>query len=289
MRKAIAILLSLLMVLSLAACGSQTTTEEGGTTNEQTEATTPEVEETEQNEESTEIVEATAPETEPAFDNSWTNNDYEKQIPEIPFDNWSVGEAHDENAHRIKVKDVLYTDAKEYGELLTDCAFTQNLWVADETEGLEYRLAADNESGFSISYDFNAYSDDEPITGLLVINIYDNRIENENINGVSWGDEEIDTSFPALPEGVWEGNVYDDEWSKTSVKSCNTLTKEELEAYVEILKEAGFTDDMDEDPQDYVCRFNGSKTNNKLHITIQMDDIGDGVMLTEAFATINKQ
>lgn len=289
MKKAIALLLTLLMVLSLAACGSQATTEESSTTNEQTETTTPEVEEKEQTEESTETVETENEGSEVAFDNSWTSNAYEKQLPEIPFDNWGVEEAHDDNAYLIKVENVLYKDVKEYGELLTTCAFTQNLWVADESEGIEYRLSADSRSGYSISYDFNAYSYDEPITGLLYITIYDNRIGSETSDGISWGDEEIDTVFPALPEGVWEENIYDDEWRKTSIKSCRTLTKEEVEAYVESLKEAGFTDDMDEDPQDYVCRFSGSKTNNKFHISIQMEDEGNGVMLTEAFATVNKQ
>ena len=99
MKKAIALLLTLLMVLSLVACGSQTTaeessanneqtettTEESSTTNEQTETTTPESTETEQPEESKEPTETevpTEPEEEaPAFDTSWAGADYVMQIP----------------------------------------------------------------------------------------------------------------------------------------------------------------------------------------------------------------
>lgn len=292
MKRAIALLLALLMVLSLAACGSQATTEESSTTNEQTENTTPEVEEKEQTEESTEMVETESAGTEAAFDNSWTDNAYEKQLPEIPFDNWSVGEAHDENAYLIRVENVLYTEVKEYGELLTACAFTQNLWVADESEGIEYRLSADNEAGYSISYDFNAYSYDEPITGLLYITIYDNRANSvppgESASS-SWGDAEIDALVPGLPEAEWDGDVSEKPYGKEYHLSCYSLTKDEIMAYVGALKEAGFDNNMDEEPNGYLYRFVGSNTNNEVTVQIRIDETANAeVLLTEVYATINK-
>ena len=292
MKKAITLLLTLLMVLSLAACGGQATTEESSTTNEQTETTTPEVEETEQNEESTETVETESAGTEVAFDNSWTDNAYEKQIPKIPFDNWSVGEAHDENAYLIKVENALYTDVKEYGELLTTCAFTQNLWVADDSEGIEYRLSADSESGYSINYDFNAYSYDEPITGLLDITIYDNQANGAS-QGLaacsSWGDAEIDALVPGLPEAEWDGDVSEKPYGKEYHLSCYSLTKDEIMAYIDVLKEAGFDNNMDEEPNGYLYRFMGSNANNEVTVQIRIDATANAeVLLTEAFATINK-
>ena len=96
MKKTIALVLCLLMVVSLAACGSQTTAEESSNiqNTDQTETAAPETEETEQPEESTESVETEAPtETEeetPAFDTSWASNEFEAMIPELPFTGWTV-------------------------------------------------------------------------------------------------------------------------------------------------------------------------------------------------------
>lgn len=101
MKKAIALLLALLMVFSLAACGSQTTTEESNNTQntDQTETAASETEETEPPEESTESVETGAPtepeEEIPAFDTRWASNEFEAMIPELPFTGWTVGKETD--------------------------------------------------------------------------------------------------------------------------------------------------------------------------------------------------
>ena len=148
MKTAIALLLTLLMVLSLVACGSQTTaeessanneqtettTEESSTTNEQTETTTPESTETEQPEESKEPTETevpTEPEEEaPAFDTSWAGADYVMPIPEPPF-------AYEVNVDGTSVDirstnggqdgDVTHQSILDYCEELKNAGFTLNL------------------------------------------------------------------------------------------------------------------------------------------------------------------
>lgn len=289
MKKTVAFTLSMLIALSLAACGGQVAAEEISTEKEQTQIAEPE---TESSEENAEMVETKAAEAESAFDTSWAGNEFERQIPEIPFDNWSAGEAHDENAYLIKAKDVLYTDVREYGELLTACAFTRNLWVADESEGIEYRLSADNESGYSISYDFNAYSYDEPITGLLDITIYDNRANNVvqgESTSSSWGDAEIDALVPGLPEAEWDGDVSEKPYGKEYRLSCYSLTKEELVAYAEVLKNAGFTSDVSEKSDGTLYRFEGSNETGEVTVQVRLGEtVNPEVFLTEAFATINK-
>ena len=175
MKKAVVCWLVTALLMSLMACGStdpvegvdqEITMSQQEDVGGENEATT---------EQSQETTAAEAPETEgtteaPLFDNSWASNEYEAQLPELPF-NWSVGEAHDPAVYLIKVKDVQYTDAKSYGELLSQCGFDMDLWVDDSTEGGNYRVMARNKNGYAIDYDFNAYSYDQPITGLLTIHI----------------------------------------------------------------------------------------------------------------------
>ena len=84
MKKIMILVICLLLVLSLAACGGQdgsADTAAPATESqpvEQTPAPTTEA-----------PTEETVPETQPAFDNSWAANDYEKLIPQPPFENWT--------------------------------------------------------------------------------------------------------------------------------------------------------------------------------------------------------
>ena len=81
MKKTIALLLGLLMVVALAACGSQPAADKNNTTTEQTQST----EDSKQTEES----------NVPAFDTSWASNEFEAMIPELPFMGWTVSNESD--------------------------------------------------------------------------------------------------------------------------------------------------------------------------------------------------
>lgn len=101
MKKIIALVLCLLMMVSLAACSGQTTAEESSSTQStaQTETASSETGETQQPEESTESVAAEAPaepeEETPSFDTSWASNEFEAMIPELPFTGWTVNKETD--------------------------------------------------------------------------------------------------------------------------------------------------------------------------------------------------
>ena len=91
MKKIIALVLCMLMVVSLAACGGQATAEENSTNTETETKTT-----TEENTESVESGAPAEPEKEtPAFDTSWASNEFEAMIPELPFTGWTVVEETD--------------------------------------------------------------------------------------------------------------------------------------------------------------------------------------------------
>lgn len=277
MKRKCAFLLAALMALSLAACGGQTPP--AASADEDLQQSEQSQNDTVQNE--AEIV--------PSFDTSWAGNTFEKQVPEFPFADWSEGEAHAANAYYMEAHNVLYTDVKAYCELLTEEAFTEHIWLEDDSDGAMYRMSGDSKAGFSITCDFGAYSYDEPMTGTVSITIFDNRIADSMKVGASWGDEELDRLFPALPEGTWEGDLYEDEWSKRTGKTCTGLTLEEVKNYAETLKAAGFTNDMSEDPEDGLYSFRGGKTNSKLHVSVRVEENGDGTLLTEAWAVQNKR
>ena len=84
MKKIMILVICLLLVLSLAACGGQDVSADTAAPAtesqpvEQTPAPTTEA-----------PTEETVPETQPAFDNSWAANDYEKLIPQPPFEGWT--------------------------------------------------------------------------------------------------------------------------------------------------------------------------------------------------------
>ena len=248
MKRAIALLLALLMVLSLAACGSQAITEESSTTNEPAETTTPEVEETKQTEESTETVETESAGTEAAFDNSWASNEYEQKIPEPPFENWFVVETENENEYLIYAEDVLYTEAKEYGELLATCAFTQNPDIDDTQDGMWYSLYAANGAGFMLNYVFGAYSSDEPKTGSVEISIFDDRANSVPKDAESQEVEQPASlpELPQLPDANWSEKYDEDEyWLNYTAEA--ELPVADAKAYVQALKDNGYTKNMVEE------------------------------------------
>ena len=262
MKKTIAALLSLLIVLSLAACGSQT--ESVGKIDEEKQQT--------EQVDSTEQTEADVPaEPTPAFDTSWADGEFERQIPEPPFANWFVVETENENEYLIYAEDVLYTDAKEYGKLLASCAFTKNPDIDDAQDGMWYSLYAANEAGFMLNYVFGAYSYDEPKTGSVEISIVDNRANSApqgSATSSSGDDAEVEEveqpaslpELPPLPNANWsEGYDENEHWLYYTAEA--ELPVADAKAYVQTLKDNGYTKNVVEeengaaDGEDY--RFEG--------------------------------
>ena len=86
MKKIIVLMLSLLLVLSMTACGNDATTDESGKNDEQTENAAGNDAETSDDEKE---------EDESSFDTSWTSNDFEKLLPELPFTGWTTSQESD--------------------------------------------------------------------------------------------------------------------------------------------------------------------------------------------------
>lgn len=102
MRKRITFLLALVMVLSLAACGNAA--EDAADTK-------------------------STPAEQTAFDASWASNDFEKLIPQPPFEGWTAEQTSDntyemETPNADAAGDGSYLDTwAEYQQTLADCGF----------------------------------------------------------------------------------------------------------------------------------------------------------------------
>lgn len=157
MKKTIALVLCLLMVVSLAACGGQETADESSASAEQTETAEPTTEETSQPEES----------GEPAFDTSWASNDFEAMIPELPFTDWTV----------VNETDTIYE--LELGGLSTaDGADTATGFEEDKDALITY-INSLSAYGFSVEETGENYS-------WLVTNDEGNTIEFMCADGYCW-------------------------------------------------------------------------------------------------------
>ncbi len=156
MKKAIVLLLSLLMVLSLAACGSQAAPEESGATDKETEAATQAIVETAPTEELTEPAETAAPtqpETEaPAFDAGWAGDAYTMPIPQPPFNEFIIsgeGDYQILSSNEQEIAELSRQDIIAYCNLLKELGFTIDLHEAEVTEGDDagYQFEAKNAEG----------------------------------------------------------------------------------------------------------------------------------------------
>lgn len=288
MKKAIIILFSLLMVLSLVACGSQPTAEESNTNSEQTENTTYEATETEQAEESAEPVETevtTEPEEEtPTFDTSWAGDGYIMPIPEPPFTQFDIKKNEYSSgsvrymisAFGDEISVLTQDDIMAYKEKLIDAGFT----------------CVDYESDFSEeSYIYAAYTDDKLIhvtfechiqMGAIVIVVDQNSVI-ENGKDVEISQDDTTTSvIPELPEAEWKKETLND---NTYTMTTDYIEYAEIEKYIEKLSEENFNIIEIEVNEGGYCEFQAEKgvgnTFYKINIQYGSDGTDCKISITE--------
>ena len=268
MKKTIALMLCLLMVVSLAACGGQAATEKSGTNTEQTE-TTPAAEETKQPEESSEPAE-----TEPAFDTSWASNEFEKLIPQLPFDGWN-GEKASEKVYEMETSQAnadgsgtYYDTWAAYIQTLKDCGFT--------VKGDAYSSEAADSNGNKVELQCG--------DGHAWITIY--AAMADQAGKEESGDTLLRFSNAELPDLEWSWKESEEaNGNKYLIYEAENAPQDVIEGFVEQLKTAGYTlyeESVDEDGNWYFWGFSNDVTEGSANInfsskysTCQIDIFGD--------------
>lgn len=97
MKKTIVILLSLLMALSLASCGSpEPDAGQSSQTPSQTESSDTSAESSDPVSDGAEELPPESGDEAPAFDTSWAGNEFEALLPELPFTGWTTEQESDQ-------------------------------------------------------------------------------------------------------------------------------------------------------------------------------------------------
>lgn len=245
MKKTIALVLCLLMVVSLAACGGQATADESSASAEQTETVEPTTEETEQPEES----------SEPAFDTSWAGDEYVMPIPEPPFTQFEISGADHEyqiiSTNESEIAELTRQDIIDYCKILQDLGFTIDMQAEDVDEGSDtgYQFEATNADGV---YCYIAFMESRQAVYIL---IQTEDVENEiGENDTTTSDEEsgntieesgdtiLKFSSAALPDLEWTCEEKEEANGKRYLSyEAENVPQDVVEDFVEQLKAAGYT------------------------------------------------
>ena len=225
MKKTIVLVLCLVMVVSLAACGGQATADESSASAEQTETAEPKTEETTQPEES----------SEPAFDTSWAGDEYVMPIPEPPF-------AYEINMDGTAVDirstnggmdgDVTHRSILDYCQELKNAGFTLNLAeneIGERYGRTCYEFSASDAAGNNV----NLIDDGGGViiyVSLTKTSGQTNTEENSSMDVFSLG-------IPKLPEGNWEKEQLND---NTYIITIEKIDYTEIDKYIGTLFSENF-------------------------------------------------
>lgn len=240
MKKIIALVLSLLLVVSLAACSGQKATEGSGTNTDQTETTEPKAGETTNQEESSEPAG-----TEPAFDPGWAGNGYVMPIPEPPF-------AYEITADGTAVKiqsanggvdgDVTHQAILDYCEKMKEAGFTLKLSeneLGERNGRMCYEFSASDDAGNNVNLI------DDGFGVAIYLSLAKTSGEILPVFDTSWASNGYEKLIPKPPFEGWTGEktserVYEMETAQARAEDGST-GYDIWEQYLQTLRDCGFT------------------------------------------------
>ena len=236
MKKIMILVICLLLVLSLAACGGQDVSADTAAPAtesqpvEQTPAPTTEA-----------PTEETVPETQPAFDNSWSANDYEKLIPQPPFEGWT-GKQTGSKVYEMETSQAnadgsgtYYDTFGAYAQTLKDCGFAMEgdtyQWEGADQEGNRVELKCGD--GFAWITIISAEPYTVETAAPADVGLFDS----------SWTENPFEKLIPQPPFEDWTGSVMA---PNVYVLSCAYGNEEDWGIYKQTLLDAGFSlEDVD--------------------------------------------
>lgn len=176
----------------------------------------------------------TSGETEPAFDTSWASNDFEKLIPQPPFNGWN-GEKASENVYKMETSQAnadgngtYYDTWAAYIQTLKDCGFTVkgDTYSSEGTDSNDNKVELQCGDGHAWITIYTAMTDHTAttLTGSESISSSDNR-------------EEV-LEIPELPEGDWQREETNEDSSY--VMTIDEISKADIDKYIDVLISEGF-------------------------------------------------
>ena len=236
MKKIMILVICLLLVLTQAACGGQDVSADTAAPAtesqpvEQTPAPTTEA-----------PTEETVPETQPAFDNSWAANDYEKLIPQPPFEGWT-GKQTGSKVYEMETSQAnadgsgtYYDTFGAYAQTLKDCGFAMEgdtyQWEGADQEGNRVELKCGD--GFAWITIISAEPYTVETAAPADVGLFDS----------SWTENPFEKLIPQPPFEDWTGSVMA---PNVYVLSCAYGNEEDWGIYKQTLLDAGFSlEDVD--------------------------------------------
>lgn len=300
MKQVISLMMCLLMMVSMVACGRQTgTTDENNVTTEQNETMTPATEESAQPEQTTEHSEPAETEiieTEPAFDKSWAGDQYVMPIPKPPFEEFEIsGDEHEYqliSTNENEITELTRQDIIDYCKVLQDLGFTIDMQEAEISEGTDtgYEFEATNADGV---YCYIAFMEARQMVYILIKQDY-SALENTSAtqneeNEDSNKDEQTSDNNEAptkvdLPDLGWDcEEIEEANGNKYLSYSVEDVSLDVIEDYVEKLASAGYVmTDNSTDGNWTFWSFSNEETGAGMHIgyhtklsKCQIDIFGD--------------
>ena len=232
MKKILSIFLAIIMVFTLSACGEKAPAEAAtqptnAPSTEPTQAPTAAP---------TEAIEEAEPVEVPAFDNTWASNDFEKLIPQPPFEGWT-GKQTDEKTYEMETSQAdadgsgtYYDTFGAYADTLRDCGFTM--------EGDTYMWEGVNEQGTFVElkcgdgFAWITITSAEPLTAGTPAPVGDSGFDS------GWTENPFEKLIPQPPFEGWTGremapNLY--------MMTCTNGNEADWEVYAQILTSADFS------------------------------------------------
>lgn len=295
MKKAITFILSMLLVLSLVACGSQT--ESVGKIDEEKQQTeqvsqTEQPDSTQQNETDT-PEETEQPETSVQEESVVYTLD---TVPKPVMEEMGSEIEEDYAEYASRFPSTSHQELFDYLAALEDDGFTITVTNQEEGNnegGYTYEAEAVHENAtVSIYYEWSTPLQGSVVreTGIFDVVISVEEVELPNVNA-DLSLDEFDSLIPTLPDVKWYDNDFENNNARWKHHQTSQLDMEDIAEYVNSLKDSGYTIDMEEAPngnEDYDVYYFSAKNQDGVEVEVKVSAPENGVLATTISVGVKK-
>ena len=284
MKNAIALLLALLMVLSLAACGSQTDsvgkidedkqqTEQADQIDNSQQSETGATEETQQSETSVQE----------------ENIIYTLDTVPKPNGRENPTEVTEDGYVFVWQNQTERQELDDYIVLLTAEGFAVSEFSAHKSDD-KIQVAQATRGNATVELSFSQGEMFEKIYYDFYVLITVEEVELSDVNA-DLSRDEFDSLIPALPEVKWYDNDGESAKARWKHHQTSQLDMDDIAEYVNSLKDSGYTIDMEEAPngnEDYDVYYFSAKNQDGVEVEVKVSAPENGVLATTISVGVKK-